>query len=121
MITTRRSLLCSIAVTLCGAETLFARGLQVDPPPPSTQIPGAGQSGRFPDREPRLKPDPKRLLKENQKKLRSDADNLLQLAQDLKTEADRTEQTDVLSVSLIRKAEKIEKLAKRIKSLARSA
>jgi hypothetical protein len=46
---------------------------------------------------------------------------LLQLAQELKDEADKTEQTDVLSLSLIHRAEEIEKLARQINGLARSA
>jgi len=45
----------------------------------------------------------------------------LQLAQELKGEADKTEQTSVLSLSLVHKAEEVEKLAKQIKGLARAA
>jgi DNA-binding MltR family transcriptional regulator len=53
--------------------------------------------------------------------LRSDVERLVKLAEELKKEADETDQTDVLSLTLIRKAEEIEKLAKQIRSLARSA
>jgi hypothetical protein len=67
---------------------------------------------------------PKRDLKEqraeNQKNLRRDADHLLQLAQELKDETDKTEHTNVLSLPLVRKAEQIEKLARQIKGLARA-
>lgn len=65
--------------------------------------------------------DPKVQLKEDQKTLRRDVDHLLQLAKDLKEEADKTQETDVLSLSLVRKAEEIEKLARQIKDLARAA
>ena len=67
---------------------------------------------------------PKQDLKdqraENQKNLRRDADHLLQLAQELKDETDKTEHTNVLSLPLVRKAEQIEKLARQIKGLARA-
>jgi DNA-binding MltR family transcriptional regulator len=66
-------------------------------------------------------PDPRAQLKENQKNLRQDADHLLQLAKELKDEAEKTEQTDVLSLSLVKKAEEVEKLARHIKDLARAS
>jgi hypothetical protein len=46
---------------------------------------------------------------------------LVQLARELKDEADKTEQTDVLSLSLVHKAEEVEKLARQIKDLIRAA
>jgi len=87
------------------------------PRPPG--VPGAGPNP-FPGDEPPRAPDPKEQLKENQKNLRRDVDRLLELAQELKTESDKTEQTSVLSLSLIHKAEEVEKLARQIKSLARA-
>src|SRR6266849_2765374 len=78
------------------------------------------QQQPFPGDEPYRAPDPKEQLKENQKNLRRDADRLVELAQELKTESDKTEQTSVLSLSLIHKAEEVEKLARQIKSLARA-
>jgi hypothetical protein len=53
------------------------------------------------------------------KNLREDADTLLQLAQELKDEAEKTEQTDMLS--LVRKAEEVEKLARHMKDLAKAS
>lgn len=46
---------------------------------------------------------------------------MLELVQDLKFEADKTEQTDVRSFSLVKKAEAVEKLAHRITQLVRAA
>jgi hypothetical protein len=46
---------------------------------------------------------------------------LLQLAKDLKEESDKTPETDVLSLSLVKKAEDIEKLAHQIKDRIRSS
>ena len=118
----RRSFLSMIVVTLAGERALFTgqQGPPTLPRPP--QIPDASGSGSLGDEPISRKRDLlKEQLKENQKNLRRDADHLLQLAQELKDEADKTEQTDVLSVSLIRRAEEIEKLARQIKGLARSA
>jgi hypothetical protein len=118
----RRSFLSMIVVTLAGERALFTgqQGPSTLPRPP--QIPDASGSGSLGDEPiPRKRDLLKEQLKENQKNLRRDADHLLQLAQELKDEADKTEQTDVLSVSLIRRAEEIEKLARQIKGLARSA
>ncbi|HVA94270.1 MAG TPA: hypothetical protein VNI36_05130 [Candidatus Dormibacteraeota bacterium] len=94
------------------------------PPGPYPRFPGlpdASSSGFPPDDTPELPPpDPRVRLKADQKKLRKDADQLLELSKALKQEADHTDQTDVLSVSLIRKAEEIEKLAHHIRNLARA-
>ena len=116
----RRNFLYGMAVTLGSVTALSAKVPQGLPPFDASSHDGR-QSERYPDRDPRPKPDPRRWLAENQKNLRRDANDLLKLAQDLKTEADKTDQTDVLSLSLIHKAEDIEKLAKHIRSLARSA
>jgi len=66
-------------------------------------------------------PDPKQLLRENRKHIQRDAVQLLEMARALKEEADQTQQTNVLSLSLIHKAEAIEHLAKQIKGLARAS
>jgi hypothetical protein len=122
METGRRSFFPIIVMTLIGVKALFA-GQQGRPPIPRfPRIPDASGSIGSPGDEPAPpRRDPKELLKENQKNLRRDADHLLQLAQELKNEADKTEQTEVLSLSLVHKAEEVEKLARQIKSLARGA
>jgi hypothetical protein len=118
----RRHFLSNFAVFLAGAKTLLAGGQQQLPPPLPSQFPDASRgSGR--SREDLPKPpiaDPRVQLKESQKNLRHDADRLLELAAELKDEAYKTEQTDVLSLSLVHKAEDVEKLAKQIKDLVRA-
>lgn len=121
----RRYFLSNLAVALAGTKALWAAGQQ--------QLPSAGASPQVPDASSRSgrprsddmpappAPDPKILLKESQKNLRRDADHLLELANELKDEAYKTEQTAVLSLSLIHKAEEVEKLAKQIKDLVRAA
>jgi hypothetical protein len=116
METGRRLFLSSIVVALAGVKGQFHGQTRQGPIPRVPQIPDAG-----PPDVPVPHRDPQDLLKENQKNLRRDADHLLQLAQELKEEADKTEQTNVLSVSLVHKAEEVEKLAKQIKGLARAS
>ena len=121
MQTGRRSFLSMIVVTLSGTRALFTGQQGSSSLPGTPQIPNASGSGSLGDTPISRKRDLKEQLKENQKNLRRDADHLLQLAQELKDEADKTEQADVLSLSLIHRAEEIEKLARQIKGLARSA
>jgi hypothetical protein len=120
METARRSFFSSIVVTLIAAAGQFQGQTRQGPIPRAPQIPDA--SGSVPGEEvPMPRRDPKEQLRENQKNLRRDADRLLQLAQELKEQADNTEQTNVLSLSLVHKAEEVEKLAKQIKGLARAS
>ncbi|HET7105417.1 MAG TPA: hypothetical protein VFI38_01315 [Candidatus Acidoferrum sp.] len=58
----------------------------------------------------------KRMLEENQKDIKKKVDKLFDLATELKAEMDKTDSSKVLSLSLVRKAEEIEKLARDIKN-----
>ncbi|HKV28203.1 MAG TPA: hypothetical protein VJN90_08025 [Candidatus Acidoferrales bacterium] len=64
-------------------------------------------------------PPSKAQLKANQKEIKKDVDQLFSLAQDLKEQAGKTDTVVVLSVGFVQKTEEIEKLAKRIRELAR--
>ena len=121
MKTERRFFLSGLAVALAGTRVFLLAG-QRGPAPRLPQIPDASTSSGQPGDVP-LPPraDPKVQLKEDQKTLRHDVDRLLQLAKDLKEEADKTQETEILSLSLVKKAEEIEKLAHQIKDLARAA
>jgi cytochrome P450 len=121
MKTGRRFFLSGIAATLAGTRALQAGGQRHEPRPPITQIPDASNSNGT-DNTP-LPPgaDPKTHLKEDQKALRRDVDRLVQLAKDLKDESDKTPETDVLSLSLVKKAEDIEKLARQIRDRIRAS
>jgi hypothetical protein len=120
--TGRRFFLSSIAATLAGANGLLTadqrRGVQG---PPITQLPDASQSGRGDEtvQPPRI--DPKVQLKEDQKALRHDVDRLLQMVKELKEQSDTTPETDVLSLSLVKKTEEIEKLARQIRDRIRAS
>lgn len=55
----------------------------------------------------------------NEKQFRTDVEKLWQLSSDLRNEVQSTATSKVFSVSMFRKTEEIEKLARRLKSLAK--
>jgi hypothetical protein len=118
----RRALLAGVAATLAAAAALPAatqgQRHESNPPPfPNPTNPAGPDDVPLPPRAT----DPKVMLKDDQKELRRDVDRLLQMAKDLKDESDKTPETDVLSLSLVKKVEDIEKLAHQIKDLIRAS
>lgn len=108
-------------MVMAGVKPLWAAP-QRRTPPMSPRLPDGVDPGDQPSGIPALPaPNPKAQLEENQKNLRKDAEHLLQLARELKDDVDKTEQTDVLSLSLLKKAEEVEKLARQIKDLAKGS
>jgi hypothetical protein len=120
MKTGRRFFLSGIAATLAGTRALLAAGQgqrrQIPSPIPDASSSAGGDDVPLPPRA-----DPKTQLKEDQKALRRDVDHLVQLVKDLKDETDKTPETDVLSLSLVKKAEDIEKLARQIRDRIRAS
>jgi hypothetical protein len=111
MLAERRAFLRSFlpaALALWGAPRLLAS---------QARIPGQRPKPEAP--EDAAKPDPHAILKENEKDIRRDVGRLAQLAEELKKEVEKTDSSEVLSLQLVRKTEEIEKLAKRIRNLAR--
>lgn len=123
MKTGRRYFLSGFAATLAGTRALLAggQGQRQNGAPRSSRIPDASNTGPADDIPAPPRADPKVLLKEDQKALRRDVDRLLQMVKDLKDESDKTPETDVLSLSLVKKAEEIEKLAHQIKERIRES
>ena len=122
MKTGRRFFLSGIAATLAGAGEMLAAGQRrAVQGPPVSQIPDASSSGRGDEPIQPARIDPKVQLKEDQKVLRHDVDRLLQMVKELKQESDNTPETDVLSLSLVKKTEDIEKLARQIRDRIRSS
>ena len=113
----RRSAVSGLAFTLVGLRPPL--GGQWDRLPSAQPNPRVPARSIPPDLASAPQTDPKAALKENWKNLKHNVDQLVQMAQDLKTETDKTDQTDVLSLTLVHKAEAIEKLARQIKSQAR--
>jgi gas vesicle protein len=61
----------------------------------------------------------KAILARDQKEIKKEVDALLSLAQDLKSQTDKMDSTAILSVGFVQKTEEIEKLARKIRNLAR--
>ncbi len=87
---------------------------------------GAAAARQFPTREPRSapapeppRPDPKEILKANQREIQRDIARLYALAGELKQEVEKTDAAAIYSLTLVRKAEEVEKFARHIKNLAR--
>jgi hypothetical protein len=61
----------------------------------------------------------KTILEANQKDIKKNVERLFQLASELKTEVEKTDSVQVLSLAMLRKTDEIEKLAKEIRSRAK--
>lgn len=82
--------------------------------------PGSSQSSAANgDQNKSPQPDPRLLLQQKQDEIRKEVLRLYDLAVELKTETDKTDSTGVLSLPVLKKADEIQKIAKRIHSLAR--
>ncbi len=121
MITTRRRFLFqAVPGRLAGVGAFLAvPWLLSGAPPQQQQVPQPFPPGlipgvKKPDEGPAL-PNPKVLLKENQKEIKKDVEQLYKLAQQLKEESEKTDSANMLSLPMLREAAEIEKLAKKIK------
>jgi hypothetical protein len=80
-------------------------------------------NGRDPNQPPGLddpsRPDPKTIRLANQKELKSDVSKLYDMVSELKDQLEKTDPASTLSLSMVKKTEQIEKLAKQIKNLAK--
>jgi hypothetical protein len=63
--------------------------------------------------------DKKAIDRQNQKEIRADVTRLYEMVSELKDQIDKTDSSSTLSVSVVKKAQQIEKLAKQIKDLAK--
>jgi hypothetical protein len=90
-------------------------------PRPHSPVPAASQepAPQNPDLPPDMVKKQKReLLKQNFEKMKSNADELVELSKSLQADLDKSNE-NVLSLKVVDRAEKIEKLAKKIKEIAR--
>jgi hypothetical protein len=83
------------------------------PNAPNPQVPN-GMNGPRP-----TGPDQKAIDQAQAAQLRSDVDKLYALITDLRQDVSVTNSVNVLSLSVVKKAKEIEKLAKQVKDLAR--
>ena len=103
------------------AQTLTSSAQSQDNPGATPGAPPARQQPPDLTPTPGLNPTPltpkqqRDLLKFNYIKMKKEADELAELAKSLQTELDKSNE-NVLSLSVVQKADKIEKLAKKIKT-----
>jgi hypothetical protein len=107
------SVISTVLLVLLSTSTITPQ----EPPPVAAEVPTATPQGRGNDQWQR---EQMRKMQKEQKALRykqlkADTDKLLELATELKTSVDKTNE-HVLSLDVVKKAEEIEKLAKHIKT-----
>ena len=83
-------------------------------PSPNAPNPNCPQGMNGPGPTPS---DQKSIDKQNQSQIRSDVPNVLMIA-DLKYQVEKTDTASTISVSVVKKAKEIEKIAKQVKDLA---
>lgn len=119
MAESRRRLL----ITLLGAAGVltvkpFLHGLQARSSPQARPYP----NGRDPNKVPMEDPstlDRKTIEVANQTAIRSDVEKLFEMISELKQQVEKKDSGSVLSLSVVKKAREIEKLAKEVKKLAK--
>ena len=105
----------SVVILLAFLATLELNLLAQGRQPRSSQSPPSSHTP-FPPSSPTVGFSiPRKLIKESYEKMRKDAEDLLALAAELKEETGKANE-DILSVSVVKKAEEIEKLAKKIRN-----
>jgi hypothetical protein len=120
----RTFLLVTIPSAAVAGATLLASGAQQSSNPFHPPLPGSGMQQGQPPLEPpafpKLTPaEKKAILTDDQKQIKKNVEQLFSLAQELKAQAEKMDSTEVLSVGFLDKTEQIEKLARKIRSLAR--
>jgi hypothetical protein len=111
-----------IAGVAAGPTSFFAaqRPIQSTPQPvasPNAPNPSYPQGMNGPGAK---EPDPKALDKQNQAEVRAEVDKLYALVFELRETMKQTDSNSTLSVSVVKKAQQIEKLAKEIKDRAKN-
>lgn len=125
MLETRRRLLLTLTsvVGFLAVEPIVGApqsgGVRPSPPPrPSPNAPDPHVPNGMNGPQPAIA-DGKAVALANQKELREDVSRLYGMISELKEQVERTDANSMLSVSLVKKAQQIEKLAKQIKDLAK--
>ncbi len=110
-------------VVLAGASSLCAAYTQPQVAQDPVQNPSQPRQNPISSGRPALPPPAatptSAQLRQNQRDIRKDVDQLFSLAQELKSLVGKSDASEELSVGLIQKTEEIEKLAKKIRDLAR--
>jgi hypothetical protein len=113
----RRRLFLMSCAALSGMVLRVQRGRGQDPVGGKRHPDGSDDASNNPTTFP--PGSSKAMLEERQKNIKKAVEKLYNLAEQLKTEVEKTDSTTVLSLGMVKKAEEIEKLAKQIKDRAK--
>lgn len=97
-----------------------ALGLPQQSSNPPNHLPPTNPNPSVPVAPPPFRTPTHAELRKNQQEITKDVNELFTLAQQLKRQADKSDASEELSVALIDKSEQIERLAKKIRDLARA-
>src|SRR5271168_2648814 len=114
----RRHVLTSFAgvAGILAAGPLLLSALQMHPQPiPSPNAPNQNFPPGLNGPDNKLPSDHKDLDPKKQQEIKSDIQKLFELASELKNETEKADLNSILPVSMVKKAQQIEKLAKQIK------
>jgi hypothetical protein len=101
-----------LAVGAAGMATLGALLANAQDPTPRNPSTASGETPPDPGLDAKRA---KAVLEQNQKDVKKNIEKLFQLASELKDEAEKTDAITVLSLTMLRKTEEIEKLARQIR------
>ena len=123
MVETRRFFFMSAALVSAGLAFLGRILVAQNPPtPPPKPQPGYTPNPAEIHSNPAEAAEASRArLLENEKTFREGVERLFQFTSELRDELQKTPTTEVFSLGIVKKTEEIEKLAKRLKSQAKSA
>jgi hypothetical protein len=122
MLYSRRNLvvtLATAAAALAAESALFSQSHGTPQPRPSPNTPDPSNPWGL--QGPPQKPTDKQVVnQQNQAEVRSSVQKLYELITELKEEVERSDTTKTLSVSVVKKSQQIEKLAKHVREVAKS-
>jgi hypothetical protein len=109
------------AVILMSTSSVTPQGHPTPPPivprpSPNAPNPNYPPGLQGPEQTP---PDPKKVNRQNQAEIKADVQKLYELIGELKEQVERSDANSTLSVSVVKKAQQIEKLAKQVKDRAK--
>jgi hypothetical protein len=107
------------AAGLLAVRPLFSTLLAQTRPSPQPRPYPNGRDPSNPGLDEQSSLGPLAIQRANQMEIRKDVSKLYEMVSELKEQVDKTDASATLSLSLVKKAEQIEKLAKQIKQLAK--
>jgi hypothetical protein len=118
----------SLTILFSAALILLSTGSSVAPqghPTPPPIVPRPSPNAPNPNYPPGLQgpeqtpPDPKKMNRQNQAEIKADVEKLSVLIGELKEQVERSDANNTLPLSVVKKAQQIEKLAKQVKDRAK--